>query len=250
MRIIDVHGHLGGWHDFFVPEPSAHWLVETNSRIGIEVVGVSHLVAIAHDARAGNLLALDAAREFPGRLGVWLVADPHRPQLVAEIAEQLELPEVWGLKCHPDVQEHPLTGAGYAPFLELARERGKPVLTHGQTRSAWSSPDQIAEVAMRYPGLDLLMGHAGLWVDGFDHAARLAAEIPGLHLEVCGSRLTTRWLEHLVNVAGVEKVLFGSDACFLDPRVGLGKVLYARLSEHDRELVLGGNAVRLLRGTE
>lgn len=247
MTVIDVHGHIGAWHDFFVPEPSARWLVETNSRAGIDIVGVSHLTAIAHDARAGNLLAIEAARQFPGRIGVWLVADPHRPQHVAEVADQLDLPEVWGLKLHPDVQEYPVTGQGYAPYLQLALERGVPVLSHGQTRSPWSEPAQIAEVTSRFEGLDVLMGHTGLWVDGFDRAALLAAEHTGLHLEICGSRLTAAWLERLVATAGAEKVLFGSDASFLDPRVGIGKVLYARLSDHDRGLVLGGNAARILR---
>lgn len=246
MNVIDVHGHIGSWHDFFVPQPSAAWLVETNSRCGIDAVGVSHLTAIAHDTRVGNELALAAAREFPGQIGVWLVADPHRPQDAAVLADQLDLPGTWGLKLHPDVQEYPITGPGYAPYLELALSRGVTVLSHGQTRSFWSEPGQIAEVAARYAGLDILMGHSGLWADGFERAAALAVEHPGLHLEICGSRLTARWLERLVAIAGAEKVLFGSDASFLDPRVGVGKVHYARLDDHDRALVLGGNARRLL----
>ncbi|TDD68334.1 amidohydrolase [Jiangella aurantiaca] len=244
--VIDAHGHVGGWADFFVPEPDATWLVDVNTEIGIDVVGVSHLVAVGRDAAAGNELALAEAERYPGRIGVWLVADPHRPDAVAPLRDQLERPGVWGLKLHPDTHECAVTDPRYEPLLELAAAAGVPVLSHGQTRSPYSDPGDLAEVARRHSTLPVLVGHAGLWQDGFDRAARLAAAHPNLYLEICGSRLTTRWLERLVAVAGADRVLFGTDACFLDPRLGLGKVRHARLSDADRALVLGGNAARLL----
>lgn len=247
MTVIDVHGHIGSWPDFRIPEPSAEWLVAMNVRIGIDVVIFSHLVAIGHDAVTGNRMALAEARRFPGRLGVWLVADPHSPERVAEVRAQLEEPGVCGLKLHPDVHEQAITDSGYRPYLELAAERGVPVLSHGQTRSPWSDPALLAEVCARYEGLTLLMGHAGLWADGFPRAIELAAQHQGLHLELCGSRLTHRWVERMVHEAGAEKVLFGTDASFLDPRVGLGKVRLARMTDAERALVLGGNAERILK---
>ncbi len=248
MSAIDIHGHLGTWSDFFVPEPSAAWLVATNRRIGITAVGVSHLVAVGHDTAVGNRMALAAAAAYPEKIGVWLVANPHRGSEVETLDRQLDLPGVWGLKLHPDVHEHPVDGPGYEPFLRLAAEHRAPVLTHGQTRSPWSDPEAVASVAGSHPGVDLLMGHAGLWPDGFRRAATLARAHDRLYLETCGSRLTDAWLERLVSWAGPEKVLFGSDACFLDPRVGLGKVLHARLGQEEKELVLGGNARRILGG--
>ena len=244
--IVDVHGHLGTWSDFFVPEPSAQWLVETNSRIGIDAVIVSHLVAFGYDTTVGNRMAIEAAARHPGQIGVWLVANPHWPERVADIRAQLDEPGVCGLKLHPDVHEYAITDPGYRPYLELAQEQGLPVLSHGQTRSPWSDPVQLADICARHEGLSLLMGHAGLWVDGFERACALAREHEGLYLEICGSRLTHRWLERIIDDVGARKVLFGSDASFLDPRTGLGKVLHARLDPSDRELVLGGNAVRLL----
>ena len=191
-------------------------------------------------------MALVAASAHPARLGVWLVAHPHRPHEIALLDEQLELPGVWGLKLHPDVHEHPIDGPGYEPFLRLAAEHAAPVLTHGQTRSAWSDPEAVARAAAHHPDVDVLMGHSGLWVDGFDRAAALAREHDRLHLETCGSRLTDRWLERIVELAGAQKVVFGTDACFLDPRVGLGKALGARLTPDERALLLGGNARRIL----
>ncbi|PZF82931.1 amidohydrolase family protein [Jiangella anatolica] len=244
--VIDAHGHVGAWADFFVPEPDADWLLATNAAIGIDAVGVSHLVAVGRDTVAGNELALAEAQRHPDRIGVWLVADPHRRDAAAVLRDQLDRPGVWGLKLHPDTHLCAATDPRYEPLLELAAAAGVPVLSHGQTHSPYSDPGDLAELARRHLDVPLLLGHAGLWPEGFDRAARLAAERPNLYLEICGSRLTTRWLERMVATAGADRVLFGTDACFLDPRPGLGKVRLARLSEADRSLVLGGNAVRLL----
>jgi predicted TIM-barrel fold metal-dependent hydrolase len=246
MTVIDIHGHIGTWHNFFIPQPSASWLTETSARIGIDTTGVSHLVALGFDTAVGNQMALAAAERSAGRLGVWLVANPHRAGDVELIREQLSAPHVWGLKLHPDVHEYATTDRGYAPYLSLAQELGVPVLSHGETRSPWSDPAQLAEVSDRYEGLPVLIGHSGLWHDSLDRTAGLATDHPGLYLELCGSRMTRLWIERLIATAGAEKVLFGSDACFLDPRLGLGKVLFARITERERELVLGGNALRIL----
>lgn len=246
--VVDAHGHVGGWADFFVPEPDSSWLVDVNAEIGIDVVGISHLVAVGRDTVTGNELALAEAERHPGRIGVWLVADPHHPDAAALLRDQLHRTGVWGLKLHPDTHLCAATDPRYEPLLELAAEAGVPVLSHGQTGSPFSDPGDLAELARRHPTVPVLVGHAGLWQEGFERAARLAAAQPNLHLEICGSRLTTRWLERLVAVAGADRVLFGTDACFLDPRLGLGKVRFARLSDADRALVLGGNAARLLGG--
>lgn len=244
--VVDAHGHVGSWADFFVPQPGPDWLVATNEAIGIDIVGVSHLVAVGRDVLAGNELALGLAERYPGRIGVWLVGDPHRPDAPAMLREQLSRPGVWGFKLHPDTHACAADDPRYDPVLELAAEAGVPVLVHGQSGSPSADPARLAALADRHPQVPVLLGHAGLWPDGFDRAARLAAARTNLYLEICGSRLTTRWLERMVAVAGAERVVFGTDACFLDPRTGLGKVRFARLTDIDRAQVLGGTMARLL----
>ncbi|GAA3200145.1 amidohydrolase family protein [Nonomuraea roseoviolacea] len=233
--VLDAHGHIGTWPDFLIPDPSAEGLVATMDRVGVTAMGVSHLLAVGPDAGRGNRLAMETAARFPGRFGVWQVYNPHhRTPLVSD--------GVWGVKLHPDVHQCPLDDPRYEPVWRL----GLPVLAHGQTDSPWSDPARFAAVAARHPDVPLLMGHTGLWPYGFDRAARLAAGHPNLHLEVCGSRMTGRWIARLAATIGAERVLFGSDACFLDLRTGYGRVALAPLTEADRALIQGGNLARLL----
>ncbi|GAA3466919.1 amidohydrolase family protein [Nonomuraea roseola] len=235
--ILDAHGHVGSWPDFLIPDPTADGLVSLMDRLGIDAMGISHLLGVGPDAQGGNRLAFEAAERHPGRFGVWQVYNPHhRNRLVTE--------GVWGVKIHPDVHQCPLDDPRYDPVWEL----GLPVLAHGQTDSPWSDPAQFAVVAARHPGVPLLMGHTGLWPYGFTRAARLAADHPNLYLETCGSKMTGRWIARLAELAGADRVLFGSDSCFLDLRVGYGRIALAPLDEADRALIQGGNLARILGG--
>jgi predicted TIM-barrel fold metal-dependent hydrolase len=238
--ILDAHGHIGTWADFLIPAPEAKDLVEMADRLGVTAIGVSDLLAVGVDAPAGNRSALAAASDFPGRLGVWLVANPHQPFDTG----LLDHPAVWGVKLHPDVHRCALTDPRYEPVFGL----GVPVLAHGQTGTEWSDPAQFAEIGRRHPAVPLLMGHAGLFADGFHRAARLVADVPSVYLETCGSRMTGRWVARLVDLVGADRVVFGSDACFLDLRVGLGRVVLAPLNDADRAAVLGGTLREILGG--
>ncbi|MGW4470409.1 amidohydrolase family protein [Nonomuraea sp. NPDC004354] len=233
--ILDAHGHVGTWPDFLIPDPTAEGLVSLMDRLGIDAMGISHLLGVGPDAAQGNRLAFEIAGRHPGRFGVWQVYNPHhRTPLATE--------GVWGVKIHPDVHQCPLDDPRYAPVWEL----GLPVLSHGQTDSPWSDPALFAVVAGRHPDVPLLMGHTGLWPYGFARAARLAPDHPNLYLETCGSKMTGRWIARLAELVGADRVVYGSDSCFLDLRAGYGRVALAPLGDADRALIQGGNLARLL----
>jgi hypothetical protein len=233
--ILDAHGHVGTWPDFLIPAPTAEDLLAAMDEIGVAAMGISHLLAVGPDAVRGNELALEIAERFPGRFGVWQVYNPHHRTPLARHG-------VWGVKLHPDVHRCRLDDPLYDPVWEL----GRPVLAHSQTDSPWSDPALFAAVAARHPRVRLLMGHTGLWPYGFARAARLVAGHPNVYLETCGSKMTGRWIARLAGMVGAERVVFGSDACFLDLRTGYGRVALAPLSDADRALVAGGNLARLL----
>ncbi|UBU11430.1 amidohydrolase family protein [Nonomuraea gerenzanensis] len=233
--ILDAHGHLGPWPDFLIPDQSADGMVALMDRLGIDAIGISHLLAVGPCAEEGNRLALAAAERHPGRFGVWQVYNPHqRNRLVTD--------GVWGVKIHPDVHQCALDDRRYDPVWEL----GLPVLAHGQTDSPWSDPGRFVTVARRHPGVPLLLGHAGLWPYGFARAAELVGEHPNVFLEICGSKMTGRWIARLAGLVGADRVVYGSDACFLDLRVGFGRVALAPLGDADRALIQGGNLARIL----
>jgi predicted TIM-barrel fold metal-dependent hydrolase len=245
-KVIDAHGHLGSWFNFAIPDSSTEGLVAVMDRCGVATMCVSHLLGVGPDARAGNALLLDELAKHPGRFYGYAVYDPHDPQSPQRAADLLSRPGVIGLKLHPDTHEHPLDGPGYEPAFELVAEHGGLVLSHGQHHSAWSDPAHFARVAPRYPSVQLLMGHAALFPSGFPAAAEVAIDNENVTLEICGSRMTSRHLAWLVDTVGADRMVFGSDALFLDLRLGLGKVVLAPLAPADRDALLFGTITRLL----
>ncbi|WP_327091111.1 amidohydrolase family protein [Nonomuraea sp. NBC_01738] len=237
--ILDAHGHLGPWPDFLIPDKSADGMIELMDRLGVDAMGLSHLLGVGPSAEEGNRLAFEAAARHPGRFGVWQVYNPHQRTPLVSTA-----PGVWGVKLHPDVHQCRLDDPRYEPVWRL----GLPVLAHGQTDSPWSDPVQFATIAARHPEVPLLLGHTGLWPYGFARAAELVADHPSVLLELCGSKMTGRWIARLAELAGAERLVYGSDSCFLDLRVGFGRVALAPISDHDRALVFGGNLARVLKG--
>ena len=75
----------------------------------------------------------------------------------------------------------------------------------------------------------------------------MAQAHPSLYLELCGSFTTGLWIRRMVEAVGAERVLYGSDFPFIELRYGLGRVVFAGLTPAEEELVLAGNARRILR---
>ena len=111
----------------------------------------------------------------------------------------------------------------------------------------WGKEEEFAEarqLSAAYPDLSIILAHTGSQRE--DGYVKIAHECENVHLDLCLSLSRRGLVERLVAGAGVEKVLWGSDALFLSMTHQVGKVLGARLSEDEKVQVLAGNARRLL----
>ncbi len=71
-------------------------------------------------------------------------------------------------------------------------------------------------------------------------------DFPNIYLETCGSGLHNGGIEYPVRESRADRILFGTDMPLLDASQQLAKVLVSEISEEEKRLVLGGNAIRLL----
>jgi uncharacterized protein len=70
--------------------------------------------------------------------------------------------------------------------------------------------------------------------------------VSNVYLELCGSTVTADEIAWMVGEVGAERVIFGTDSPWIDPRFLLGKVAFADLDDKAARLVMGGNIIRLL----
>ncbi|MGD0111972.1 MAG: amidohydrolase family protein [Armatimonadota bacterium] len=238
--IIDMHGHLGRC-SFAIPDTTAAGMVAVMDRLGIRSTVCSHMQSWGAEAIRGNREVLDAMRGFPGRiLGYASVWPWPEAEVRAEAAYCLGA-GFTGIKVH-NSQGFPYTHASYIPMYEMADERHLPMLFHvwGEDRVF----GEIAEIARSYPNTNILMAHSGAAnVEGY---IRMAAEHPNVYLDLAYSASPRGMVERLVSAAGVEKVVFGSDAYFFSQSQQIGKVLGAKITDDAKQQILSGNALRIL----
>ena len=241
VEIIDAHAHLGPWYTVNIPDGGPDGLVRTMDAAGVSRLAVSANAAIGPDFRRGNDQVAEAMRRFPGRFIGYAVPNPNYPR---EVRPELErcLGELGfqGLKLHTGLHEYPLSGPHYRPALELAQERGLPILTHGA--------DGLRDLAPDFPAAKFIVAHVGAGYNGRNRGdlIDLAAETPNVFLDTCSSEAPFRNVALLIEAVGADKILFGSDHPWIDLRYALGRVLFAEIDPKDKAKILGATFTRLL----
>lgn len=101
----------------------------------------------------------------------------------------------------------------------------------------------IGEIARRCPDTTLIFSHVGgIWEKAF----QAAKPYQNACFDTSGFDPLMGVVERAVQVLGSERVFFGSDAPGRSFVAQVAKVQYADISKRDRDMILGGNAMRVL----
>ncbi len=244
--VCDAHCHMGPHFNFAIPEDgSPEAMVRSMDRLGINASIVSPHIAISCDYREGNRQAWEAAESFPGRIVPFVTINPNYP--ISEIEAEIERWDERGIvafKFHASLHGTDTTNEGYTPAYEYADHYGIPILSH-----SWSGPGGppavLEHLTERYPSIRFVNAHSSSGWERIDTSCALAERFERVWLDLTGSRLVYGGLERMVERVGAERILWGSDSPFIDPRPGLGRVLHADLPDEDKHNILGENARRL-----
>jgi predicted TIM-barrel fold metal-dependent hydrolase len=247
MRIIDFHTHLDDrWFD--QPLLSEQAFVEGLDRCGIEIACVFTVMGFYEDCRAHNDKLAERTARYSGRLLPFITVDPKLGKAaIEELDRCIATQKFHGVKFHPWLQSFApsMVKPTIIEILKRAAAAQLPVMFHDGT-PPYATTLQIAACARWAPEATIVLGHAGL-ADYTLAAAQLARDIPNLYACVCGPR--TADVRHIVETAGAEKVVFGSDFGLSDWMIiedRLDSVRFAGLSNEQLEQVLFRTAAKLL----
>jgi predicted TIM-barrel fold metal-dependent hydrolase len=161
---------------------------------------------------------------------------------------QAKRADIRGIKLHPSCDMVKVTDERVEPFLAFASDEHLPVMIHCGRWQDMSSYSLALEVAGRYPDVDFILSHMGGDTPELEKATIEAIRIGKLanvHLGIEGVR--EYWaVQEAVDVLGAEKVIFGSDFPLGHPRMYLGLVDALSITAQQKDLVLGGNILRLI----
>lgn len=239
--VFDVHGHIGAHRPFQLGDYSADAVAATCRRMKVDGVCVSSLPSIVSDWKWGNDEVKAACEAHPGMIYGYAVPNPYYED--CDIAPYLDCPGFRGVKIHGDMQGSlPVNDPRYDAAYELANERGLPVLFH-----AWlpSEVQAAADVAGRYPNATVILGHSGMTARAA--AVEAAKKHDNILIDTAISSTYDNAIEILVDKVGADRVVYGSDISFFDCIHTLGKIALSKLTDADKEKILGLNAKELFR---
>ncbi|MDR2650144.1 MAG: amidohydrolase family protein [Clostridiales bacterium] len=151
-----------------------------------------------------------------------------------------------GVKLHPDIQGFYIDDERMMNIFSLLENR-LPVLIHaGDYRYDYSHPSRIARVIDSFPKLTVIAAHFGGW-SIFDLALEYL-EHRFCYLDVSSSMmfLGNRRSEELIRAYGANRILFGSDYPMWDPASELERFQSLNISNAEKDLILSGNALKIL----
>ncbi len=240
--IIDCHCHAGKGDGLTGP-----W--NTEARIEpylrrADAAGIDKTVIFApfhSDYRAANAQVAAIARRYPGRFFCFALVHPKRDagRVRAMVGEARER---WGFR---GIKVHVHDARTTREVCEVAREYHLPILYDVASRAFL-----VELLAAEYPDVTFIIPHLGSFDDDWRAHVQvidLMVRYPNVYADTSGVRRFD-YLVEAVRRAGPRKLLFGSDGPYLHPGLELHKVRLLGLPPKKEALVLGGNALRLLRG--
>lgn len=239
--VVDAHvaaGELPG-----LPTPGVDDLLRTldDGGVGRAVLGpVGRWVAV--DNTDGNRTLASWCAAHPDRLAHWATVNPWYGSRARDELGRAFAAGARGLKLVPSVQGFGLLSPLLEPVLDVAEEHGRPVYVVTGVPVA-SEPLQLAELALRRPGLTFVMGRSGRTDFSLDLMPALTTG-PNLVAETAYNGASL--IAGMVAALGAGRVLFSSDVPFNDLGLELDRVGRAGLADADRAAVLGGTAAALL----
>lgn len=247
----DLHTHLTSALKGDTPAEKAASLIAIGDRHGIERYCVFMGIAWSADPtpddfRRQNDEVLEAINAHPERLFGFAYLNPKHPkQSLRELERCVADGPMVGVKLW--IAEK-CTAPKFAPVIERAAELGAVIFQHTWDKTSGnqageSTPEDLAELAARYPDTAIICGHTGgNWEKGI--AAVRAHK--NVSIGLGGFDPTAGVTEMAVRELGADRIIWGSDAPGRSFASQLAKVTGATITQESREKILGGNLRRMM----
>ncbi|MCC7192412.1 MAG: amidohydrolase family protein [Phycisphaeraceae bacterium] len=236
IHIHDNHGHLGDSSaHYHVPDGHVDDMVREMDRLGVEQVCVFSLSGVFSDEIYGNNQVIAAIRRHPTRFVGFTMLNPHRgPEAMRRELERCAELGMRGVKLIPSYQGYPEEGPNIDVACQWAHEQRQIILNH-----YWGGAAQMERLVRTYPDACFFTGHTTTAY------AQVMKKYDNLYVCTCPVH-PPRCVEEVVAAIGADRFMFGSDLTDLPIAWGLGPILFARISEKEKRLILGGNLRRVL----
>lgn len=205
-------------------------------------------------AEANDYVAA-CVRRFPSRLIGFGVVQPADPQAAREVARCAALGLTGIGEMNADAQGWALVDSSASAAVNASVAAGMPWTLHcsepvGREYPGKGSatPDRILTFSQHHPELTLICAHLGGGLPLYSHIPEVRRACQRLHFDTAAQPFVyeASIYRALVDGVGAERILLGSDHPLLDVPRYLRALDEAGIDGSARDLIIGGNAARLL----
>lgn len=243
--LIDVHAHIGT--SLFGVGQSVEDLLASMDAASIDMSIVAPLKPRSYHLGPENDRVAAAQQAHPERLVALARVDPWQgEESVRELRRALDDLGLRGLYLHPYEEHFAANDEIVHPLLDVLRERGLPLLLAGGY-PGFSHPSQIGDLARQFPDVTIIATHGGqINISGLllADAGRMLRTNPNVIMETSGI-YREDFIEDTVGEIGAERVLFGSNAPYMDQAFESLRIRLAHLDGETKEALGHANARRI-----
>lgn len=277
--IIDFHVHVfppkirDNIEDYFQAEPffrhlygsprarlaSAEEVVASMDQGGIDRSVILNFGWASQDlCRETNDYILEAAARYPDRLVPFCSVQPRSGRAALGEVRRCARQGARGIgELNPDGQGFdlgeartigPLVEAILAEGLILQSHASEPV-GHLYRGKGQTTPDIVYRFIQAFPELTMVFCHWGGGLPFYALMPEVAQALRNVYFDTAASPLLylDQVFNHVADIVGAEKVLFGSDFPLLSQGRFVERIRALELAPEDKAKILGDNAARLLR---
>ncbi len=156
-----------------------------------------------------------------------------------------------GIKLHPDYQGFFIDDKKMGAIYEEILKRDFVLIFHtgvddGVGEPAHATPERIKNVIGMFRNEKVVLAHMGGFKMCEESAEKLIGEPIFLDTSCNEGFMPIEIFEKMIKEHGADRILFGSDLPWTNPKVGLERVNLLNISNAEKEMILGKNAEMLL----
>ena len=167
--------------------------------------------------------------------------DPHAQNAMSDLQTRLQT-GFCGLKLSPMTHQFSFASKAIATLVECCESFHVPVYTH-VVFSPGASTARFVALAKQFPRVNFILGHMGFG-PADQEGLEAARTLNNFFLETSTGNYLH--IEQAVKSAGPDKVIFGSEFPLSHPKAELEKIMLLKITDVEREKILGGNISNLL----
>jgi predicted TIM-barrel fold metal-dependent hydrolase len=243
ISIIDAHAPLGRGDTWEPKKRQVNYdpeeLLQYSAEAGIKQSCIMPARNVSYEEKNQEIARL--CEKYPERFIGFAAHSPQREtgRLRQMLNAEVRSMGLRGLK----TDGHPTR-----EVLDVVAELGIPIIYYPDEGSA--GPARMYHVMLAaYPTVNFILPHLGSYRSGLWWAhlesINLAKRYPNLYLETSGVS-SHKYLEMAARELPAERIIFGSNAPELDPRVEVYAIKLLKLRRPQVAAILGGNIRRLL----